>query len=191
MGDFNIGTVKGKPFLFPKENLKKHFIALGASGSGKTVISKAMIEECALNNIPSIVVDVQGDLASLALKGDEPFHDQVAVTIFTPLSTKGVPVCINPLEISKEKISEEELIPLLHSVATTLSKLLGYNTSNDKGKFAQTILYLVLKYSYETKTELETFSSLVDLLVDPPEDLADEMQIFLHDKRYSGSTIFN
>ena len=66
MGAF-IGYSKKKEFMYPIETLKKHMFAFGGSGSGKTVLSKVMIEEAALNSIPCILVDPQGDLASLIL----------------------------------------------------------------------------------------------------------------------------
>ena len=66
-----LGFSNKETFFYPIDNLKKHFIALGSSGSGKTVLSKVIIEECARNGVPAIVVDPQGDLSSLALFGDQ------------------------------------------------------------------------------------------------------------------------
>ena len=40
-----LGFKNKKPFYYPLENLKKHFISLGSSGSVKTVLSKILIEE--------------------------------------------------------------------------------------------------------------------------------------------------
>jgi type IV secretory pathway VirB4 component len=45
-------------------------MALGSSGSGKTVLCKCVMEEGVKNNIPLIIVDPQGDIASLALRGN-------------------------------------------------------------------------------------------------------------------------
>jgi hypothetical protein len=42
-------------------------MALGSSGSGKTVFCKVLVEEAALRGVPVIAIDPQGDLASLAL----------------------------------------------------------------------------------------------------------------------------
>ena len=52
------------------EVLLRHAVLLGGSGSGKTVASKVLIGEAIRSGIPSIVVDPQGDLASLAIPGD-------------------------------------------------------------------------------------------------------------------------
>src|SRR5689334_16135414 len=57
-------------FRIAPEVLLRHAVLLGASGSGKTVASKVLVEEAIRSGIPSIVVDPQGDLASLAMPGD-------------------------------------------------------------------------------------------------------------------------
>lgn len=49
--------------------LPRHTFVCGSTGSGKTVFAKAMVEEAILQGIPTIVLDVKGDLASLALTG--------------------------------------------------------------------------------------------------------------------------
>jgi hypothetical protein len=54
-------------FRFPVDDLATHMFICGVTGSGKTVLGKAIIEEAALQGIPSIVVDLKGDLSSLAL----------------------------------------------------------------------------------------------------------------------------
>ena len=80
--------------------LKKHVSILGASGSGKTVLGKVVIEEAAIQGIPSIIIDPQGDLASLAILGKKGkveaegtssvsyanYFNRAEVRIFTPAS---------------------------------------------------------------------------------------------------------
>ena len=58
---------------FEIKNLLRHVGILGSSGSGKTVMAKVILEECALAGIPSIIIDIQGDLARL---GMEPQNDE-------------------------------------------------------------------------------------------------------------------
>ena len=48
-------------------DLVTHTFVCGASGSGKTVIGKALIEQAALHGVPAIVIDLKGDLSSLGL----------------------------------------------------------------------------------------------------------------------------
>ena len=40
---------------------------VGMTGSGKTILGKIIIEEAALQGIPSILIDPKGDLASMKL----------------------------------------------------------------------------------------------------------------------------
>ncbi len=178
MADAFIGRSKNKRFLYSLENLKKHFFAFGSSGSGKTVLSKAIIEEAALNGIPSIIIDLQGDLSSLAISGKEEdikkhgldpsvlekFRDNVNVTIFTPISAKGIPVCINPLKFDFDKTDPEETIPLISEIAESIVKFLGYDFGNDKGKAASAVLYTIIKHFFDNKKNIDTFSNLVNIL---------------------------
>ena len=59
--------VLGSPFYISARDLLTHAIVLGMTGCGKTVLGKIMIEEAALQGIPSIMVDPKGDLTSMKL----------------------------------------------------------------------------------------------------------------------------
>lgn len=52
-------------------DLITHTFICGGSGSGKTVMGKAIIEEAALRGVPTIMVDLKGDLSSMALSFPE------------------------------------------------------------------------------------------------------------------------
>ncbi|MHA1332321.1 MAG: helicase HerA-like domain-containing protein, partial [Candidatus Hodarchaeales archaeon] len=56
-----------KKFTIPTNILRTHALVLGASGSGKTVMCKAIVEELILQNIPVIAVDPKGDLGGLGI----------------------------------------------------------------------------------------------------------------------------
>ena len=47
----------------PAAALLRHMLALGSSGSGKTVLSKVVVEECARQGVAAICIDPQGDIA--------------------------------------------------------------------------------------------------------------------------------
>ena len=49
-------------------SLTKHAIILGATGSGKTVLSKVIVEEAAIHGIPTFAIDPKGDIGNLAFK---------------------------------------------------------------------------------------------------------------------------
>ena len=103
----------GEPIDISSTVLARHAAMLGSTGSGKTVMAKALIEEATLAKIPSLIIDPQGDLARLAL-GIEPddleaqggdyarakkLMDMCEVRIWTPLRSKGLPLCIDPFNV--------------------------------------------------------------------------------------------
>ena len=59
----------GEParFLLPADHLVTHSVILGMTGSGKTGLAMAMVEEALRNGIPVLAIDVKGDLPNLAL----------------------------------------------------------------------------------------------------------------------------
>ncbi|MEM7009855.1 MAG: helicase HerA-like domain-containing protein [Verrucomicrobiota bacterium] len=128
--------------------LLRHAMALGSSGSGKTVFCKILVEECIRLGIPAICLDPQGDICSLALNADDPealadkginpdlarqFAENVDPVIFTPASTKGVAVCADPLQGDPGELSEGERMHAITGIASMLVSLLGYDLDSDEG----------------------------------------------------------
>ena len=67
--ELGVSGVDSSKISLPQEDLLRsiHVSILGNTGSGKTVMAKIILEECILAGIPAIVIDVQGDLARLAM----------------------------------------------------------------------------------------------------------------------------
>lgn len=70
---FHIGQENGGAgrFELDRLSLTKHAIILGATGSGKTVLSKVMVEEAALQGIPTFAIDPKGDIGNLAFQSPD------------------------------------------------------------------------------------------------------------------------
>lgn len=65
---FYLGRLEnGKPFFYDSKNLTTHAICLGMTGSGKTGLCIALLEEAGLEKIPAIIIDPKGDLTNLLL----------------------------------------------------------------------------------------------------------------------------
>jgi hypothetical protein len=61
------GTGGGVPLLLPAKHLVTHGVVVGMTGSGKTGLLMVMIEEALRNKVPTLVIDVKGDLPNLLL----------------------------------------------------------------------------------------------------------------------------
>ncbi|MFT4177236.1 MAG: DUF87 domain-containing protein [Luteolibacter sp.] len=53
--------------LYDSRDLVTHGVVLGMTGSGKTGLCMALIEEAAMDNIPAIIIDPKGDISNLLL----------------------------------------------------------------------------------------------------------------------------
>lgn len=53
--------------LYDSKDLVTHGVVLGMTGSGKTGLCLALIEEAAMDHIPAIIIDPKGDIANLLL----------------------------------------------------------------------------------------------------------------------------
>ena len=56
-----------EPLLYDAKDLTTHAVCVGMTGSGKTGLGIGLIEEAALDGIPSIVIDPKGDMGNLLL----------------------------------------------------------------------------------------------------------------------------
>jgi hypothetical protein len=149
----------GEPIRLPEEDLLRHVVILGATGSGKTVLGKAILEEAVRAGIPVIAVDSQGDLASLALAASQEssaahstpeeakneYWSRVAVQILTPGSRHGVTRSLNPLKDVPAFEATEDVVLYLDAIAEGLAAAMGYALASDSGSRAKDSIYLALQ----------------------------------------------
>ena len=55
------------PLLYDARDLVTHALCVGMTGSGKTGLCLALLEEAAIDGIPSLAIDPKGDLGNLLL----------------------------------------------------------------------------------------------------------------------------
>ena len=65
--DLETKSAKGGLVLYDSKDLVTHGVVLGMTGSGKTGLCLALLEEAAMDNIPAIVIDPKGDISNLLL----------------------------------------------------------------------------------------------------------------------------
>jgi hypothetical protein len=56
-----------RPLLYDSRDLTTHGVVMGMTGSGKTGLCVTLLEEAAIDGIPSLVIDPKGDMANLLL----------------------------------------------------------------------------------------------------------------------------
>ena len=57
----------GELLLYDSRDLVTHALCVGMTGSGKTGLCLALIEEAAIDGVPCLVIDPKGDLTNLLL----------------------------------------------------------------------------------------------------------------------------
>jgi hypothetical protein len=65
--DLKAKKLQDNLLLYDSRDLVTHAVVLGMTGSGKTGLCLDLIEEAAIDNVPSILIDPKGDLANLLL----------------------------------------------------------------------------------------------------------------------------
>src|SRR6266487_6794969 len=70
LGVFYLGKSKsdGSLLLYDSKDLVTHAVCVGMTGSGKTGLCIALLEEAAIDNIPALIIDPKGDLTNLLLQ---------------------------------------------------------------------------------------------------------------------------
>jgi len=65
--DMDAHTPVDEPVLYDSRDLVTHAVCVGMTGSGKTGLCLALIEEAAIDGVPVIAIDPKGDLGNLLL----------------------------------------------------------------------------------------------------------------------------
>ena len=94
LGVFYLGRQKTSDdlLLYDSKDLVTHAVCVGMTGSGKTGLCIALLEEAAIDNIPAIIIDPKGDLSNLLLT-----FPNLAPEEFAPWVTEG-----DPAQVAKQ-----------------------------------------------------------------------------------------
>lgn len=169
------------PIELPMTALLRHVMALGSSGSGKTVLCKVLVEEVVRQGLPALCIDPQGDLCSLALGISEPetlrehgvdpelaraFGEQADVVVFTPGSAVGVGLSVDPVNLATEGMSDAERMHAITRTASILTGLLGYDPDSDDGTGLAAVLDRCLQQLVQQGRAQGGLAALADHLHD-------------------------
>lgn len=182
---------EGTEVRLPIHALLRHAVALGASGSGKTVLCKVLVEECIRHRLPVICIDPQGDLASLGLCEDpdklktmgvppevaHEYHSRVDLKIWTPGSTHGIPVSIAPAVTVGGIQKREDRLRAFASIANSLASI-----SSSKDESAVVAYSMILEYADEQDLAIDNLNDFANFLADPPLPLARRLDTIFAEK---------
>ena len=109
----------------PLKTLNRHGLIAGATGTGKTKSLQVLAEQMSLNGIPTILMDIKGDLSGLAKEGSSNDH------IVWRHGAIGVEYKAQSLPVELMSLSNEKGVRLRATVSEfgpiLLSKILGLN----------------------------------------------------------------
>ncbi|MFW9848466.1 MAG: ATP-binding protein [Candidatus Thorarchaeota archaeon] len=175
--------------------LRRHGGIFGSTGSGKTVLSKVILEEAAMQGIPIVAFDPQGDIASLMIPGDpkqlkekgvppqrlQEYMDKVIVRVYTPASSKGLSISINPLKLPDPKADPDDVIRLLDNSARTLTKVLtkvgGLSRSWEGKSFA--VIYELMRNIWENNQDVGDLKELADMLIQSKDEIGVDLEPYM------------
>lgn len=125
------------PVAVPLTALPTHVAVVGAAGSGKTWLAKAVAEEAVLAGVAVLAIDPQGDLVQFLRPADalklsaaetgraERFRQTADVRVLTPGTDHGTRVSLNPLKLSASGEDADDLLATTAGHLVTLAKAAG------------------------------------------------------------------
>jgi hypothetical protein len=90
------GATLPAPILYDSKDLTTHAVCVGMTGSGKTGLCLALLEEAAIDGIPAICIDPKGDIGNLLLA-------------FPNLVPADFAAWVDPAEATRRGVTTEEL----------------------------------------------------------------------------------
>ena len=130
----------------PLKSLNRHGLIAGATGTGKTKTMQVMAEQLSLKGIPSLLMDIKGDLSGLAQPGSSNDH------IVWRHGAIGIPYEAEKMLVELMSISEQKGVRLRSTVSefgpVLLAKMLELNGTQEG------ILTILFKYCDDNKLPL-------------------------------------
>ncbi|WP_200213904.1 ATP-binding protein [Micromonospora coerulea] len=182
-------TTDGRePFLVDLESLRRHTVIFAGSGSGKTVLIRRLIEECARQGVSTIALDPNNDLARLGdawptppagwAPGDEEraadYLAQTEVVVWTPRVTAGRPLSFQPLpDFTPISDSPDEFDQAIRSAVEALAPRAGVDRPTKLARQGKAVLTeALLAYAKSGMVGLPGFTEFLAELPDGVSRLA-------------------
>ena len=143
------------PVTIELSALRKHVAIFAGSGSGKTVLIRRLVEECALRGVSAIVLDPNNDLSRLGTAWPEPpsgrrrpddaaaaeYLQHTDVRIWTPRRANGAPLAFQPLPDFASVVDDhDEFIDAVESACAALEPRALISGQTQKAGRARAVL---------------------------------------------------
>ena len=174
-------------FTYPIQLATRHISITGTTGSGKTFATIALAEEFALNGIPCVIFENQGDITSLTTREDDivlashkipldikhSFEKNVDVVIWSAGSDKANLLSINPLEFDNiKKMSVDDREAFVAARVQNIIDLISETRSNEtKIRCMITILTNIIDHCINKEIKLNSLNDLIKILNNYPANI--------------------
>ncbi len=181
------GVARGalEPVPIDLRTLRKHMVIFAGSGSGKTVLMRRIVEECALRGVSAIVLDANNDLARLGDPWPSPpelwghgdqdrARDYLAntdVVVWTPGRASGRPLSFQPLpDFAGVLDDEDEFTASVDAAVATLAPHAKITGNTPKASRARAVLREAL--TYYARRGNRSLAGFIDMLADLPDGVS-------------------
>ncbi|BBY15956.1 helicase HerA domain-containing protein [Mycolicibacterium litorale] len=176
----------GTPLGVDLAALRKHTVVFAGSGSGKTVLLRRLIEECALRGVSSIVLDPNNDLSRLGSAwpqypkdwnpADTPraaeYLANTEVVVWTPSRSAGRPLSFQPLpDFASVLDDRDEFSDAVESAVAALEPRALIAGKTAKANRSRAVLREALRH-YGSRRDT-TLPGFLDLLADLPDGVSE------------------
>ncbi|MEV6909290.1 DUF87 domain-containing protein [Amycolatopsis sp. NPDC051071] len=186
-GEITLGTAvdTGKPVRIDLAALRKHAAIFAGSGSGKTVLLRRIVEECALQGVSAIVLDPNNDLARLGDAWPEPpsawapedaqlakrYLAETDVVVWTPGRATGRPLAFQPLpDFAGVLDDEDEFNAAVEVAVATLAPQVRLTGSTAKTDIGLAVLRQAVVH--HARTGSRSLPELIEVLEDLPDGVS-------------------
>ncbi|MFB9408898.1 helicase HerA domain-containing protein [Dactylosporangium matsuzakiense] len=180
-GEIPLGmAVGGNQIPVKLEALRRHTAIFAGSGSGKTVLIRRLVEECALQGVSAIVLDPNNDLSRLGDAwptppdgwdvGDEEKAAQyianTEVVVWTPRRESGRPLSFQPLpDFASIRDDPDEFGAAVDAAVAALAPRAKVDGTNKNAHLGQAVLREALRsFARYGGSDLRAFIGLLSAL---------------------------
>ncbi|GIG01152.1 ATP-binding protein [Catellatospora citrea] len=184
---FTVGTehTTGAAVGIHLASLRKHAVIFAGSGSGKTVLIRRIVEECALQGVSSIVLDPNNDLARMGETWPEPppmwnsddpakaeeYLENTDVIVWTPRRAAGRPLSFQPMpDFAATADDPDEFAVAVETAVASLAPRAKLDGRTNKSHIALAVLRRAVEHY--GKSGGSSLKGLIDTLAEFPDDVA-------------------